>query len=149
MLWKNSKVFIGKDTTSNGILVICDNSEFICGNDCMFSSNILIQSSDQHAIVDISNKSITNNIRKSVVLGNHVWLGRQSTLTSNAKIGDGSVIGTCSVVTKLIPKKVIAVGIPAKVIKKNYTWSRTMEEFDDFSQDYINDYGHNKRKSYD
>lgn len=143
MLWKNSKVVIGKNTTSNGIKVICDNSEFICGNDCMFSSDILIQSSDQHGIVDISNKVIINNIYKSVILGDHVWLGRQSCLLPNAKIGDGSIIGANSMVTKEIPKKVIAVGIPARVTKENMTWSRTREELDSFSQHYITEYENN------
>lgn len=146
MLWQNSKVFIGKNTTSNGVLIICDKSEFICGNDCMFSSNILIQSSDQHGIVDISNKVITNNTFKSIILGNHVWLGRQSTLTPNAKIGDGSVIGACSVVTNEIPEKVIAAGVPARVIKENFTWSRERDKFDNFSQYYLNEYENTKEK---
>ena len=138
-LWRNSKITIGKKTTSNGVRIICDNSEFVCGEDCMFSDGIVIQTADQHGIVDIKSGVITNDKFKTVTLGNHVWLGRQSTLTANASIGSGSVIGTAATVTKIIPEKVIAVGVPAKIIKENYTWCRSPISLDSFSKKYINE----------
>lgn len=138
-LWRNSRISIGEKTTSNGIRIVCDNSEFVCGEDCMFSDSILIQTADQHGIVDIKNGVITNNNFKTVIVGDHVWLGRQSILTANASIGSGSVIGTASTVTKKIPEKVIAVGVPAKVIKENYTWCRSPMSLDSFSKKYINE----------
>lgn len=136
-LWRKSKVKIGDNTTSNGIRIVCDNSEFICGKDCMFSDSILIQSADQHGIVDINKGKIVNNIFKSVILGDHVWLGRQSIITGDINIGEGSLIGTGATVTTNIPAKVIAVGIPARVIKENYTWCRSPISLDDFSINYI------------
>ena len=136
-VWEKSKIIIGKKTTSNSVKIICNNSEFICGEDCMFSDGILIQTTDQHAIVDIQSGLIINDQYKSVSLGDHVWLGRDCTLTSNAQIGEGTVIGTCSIVTGTIPEKVIAVGTPAKVIKENHTWSRSPNSLDLFSKKYI------------
>lgn len=136
-LWRKSKIVIGENTTSNGIKVVCDNSEFLTGSDCMFSDGILIQTADQHGIVDISRGSIVNNNYKSVVLGDHVWVGRNSTLTSNARVGEGAVIGTGSIVTGRIPSNVVAVGVPAKVIKNNYTWSRFPESLDGYSKKII------------
>jgi len=136
-LWRNSKIEIGRNTTSNGVKVVCDNSEFICGEDCMFSDSILVQTADQHGIVDVGSGLIINDKYKSVRLGDHVWLGRQCTLTANARIGKGSVIGTGAIVTGKIPEKVIAVGAPARVIKENHTWCRSPISLDIFSKKYI------------
>ncbi|NOY62105.1 MAG: acyltransferase [Gammaproteobacteria bacterium] len=138
-LWRTSKIVIGKYTTSNGVRIVCNNSEFICGEDCMFSDNILIQSADQHGIVDLEAGAIINNNYKSVVLGNHVWLGRNSTITANASIGEGAVIGTAATVTSKIPAKVIAVGVPARVIKENHTWCRSPVSLDLFAKQYIDE----------
>ena len=139
MLWRNSSVSIGKNTTSNGVRIVCDNSEFVCGVDCMFSDNVLIQTADQHGIVDIELGKIINDYRKAVSVGDHVWLGRQCTLTANANVGSGSVIGTGAIVTGRIPDKVIAAGTPARAIKENHTWSRSPVVLDDFSQRYVDE----------
>lgn len=134
---KNSNVYIGKNTSAVDLKVFCNNSEFICGEDCMFSSGVTIQTSDQHGIVDISQGKIINNNFRSVVLGDHVWIARDCTLMSGANVGEGSIIGARSVVTNNIGDKVLAVGSPAKVIKENYTWSRSSSKLDDFSRSYI------------
>lgn len=39
-------------------------------------------------------------------------------------IGDGAIIGSNAVVTKDVPRKSLAVGIPAKVVKENVSWKR-------------------------
>lgn len=130
---KKSSVCVGDKTTSNGVSVYCSNSEFVCGYDCMFSSDVLVQTSDQHGIVDIEKKRIVNDRYMSTIIGDHVWLGRRSVLTSNLKVGDGSVIGTGAIVTKSLAAKVVAVGVPAAVVKENFTWSRDPESLDEFS----------------
>lgn len=55
---------------------------------------------------------------KSVILEDNVWLGESVTVLSGVRIGFGSIIGSNSVVTKDIPPYCIAVGAPAKVVKK-------------------------------
>ena len=57
-------------------------------------------------------------IENEVVIGDNVWIGDNVTVLPNVHIGKGCVIGANSVVTKDIPDNCIAVGIPAKVIKK-------------------------------
>ncbi|MDI6838028.1 MAG: acyltransferase, partial [Rhizobiaceae bacterium] len=41
-------------------------------------------------------------------------------------IGDGSIIGTCSVVTKDIPPESLAIGTPARVVRDGVTWSHEL-----------------------
>lgn len=55
---------------------------------------------------------------KPVVIEDGVWLGGNVTVWGGVTIGKNSIIGAGSVVTADIPENVIAVGNPAKVIKK-------------------------------
>ena len=55
---------------------------------------------------------------KPVYIGKRVWIGAGSTILPGVSIGENSVIGAGSVVTKDIPADVIAAGNPCKVIRK-------------------------------
>ncbi|MDQ2086742.1 acetyltransferase [Herbivorax sp. ANBcel31] len=57
---------------------------------------------------------------KKVEIGHDVWLGHGVVIMPGVKVGIGSVIGSGAVVTKDIPDYSIAVGVPAKVIKKRF-----------------------------
>jgi acetyltransferase-like isoleucine patch superfamily enzyme len=55
---------------------------------------------------------------QAVKIGKWVWLGACSTVLAGITIGDRSIIGAGSIVTKDIPSNCVAVGNPARVIKK-------------------------------
>jgi acetyltransferase-like isoleucine patch superfamily enzyme len=59
-----------------------------------------------------------NVIRKPIVIGKDAFLGSNVTILPGVTVGEGAVIGANSLVTKDIPPWTIAVGIPAKPIKK-------------------------------
>ena len=96
------------------------------GDDCLFAKDVLIYQSDTHPIFSKSSGERTNQ-EKNVSIGNHVWLGRHTSVLGGAEIGDGSVIGFGSIVAGKIPCDVVAVGNPAKVIRSDICWSK--EEF--------------------
>jgi acetyltransferase-like isoleucine patch superfamily enzyme len=56
----------------------------------------------------------------NVVIGNDVWIGINSLILSGVHIGDGAIIGACSVVTKDVEPYTIVAGNPAKVIRKRF-----------------------------
>lgn len=56
-------------------------------------------------------------ISKPIVIGENVWTGIRCIILPGVTIGEGAVIGACSVVTKDIPALAIAAGNPAKVIR--------------------------------
>ena len=53
-----------------------------------------------------------------VVVGSNVWLGRNVAVLPGVTIGDGSVVGANSVVTRDIPPACFAAGVPARVVRK-------------------------------
>lgn len=54
------------------------------------------------------------------VVGNDVWIGRESVILPGVKIGDGAIIAAYSVVTKDVPAYNVVGGNPAKFIKKRF-----------------------------
>jgi acetyltransferase-like isoleucine patch superfamily enzyme len=57
--------------------------------------------------------------REGIVIGDYCWLGSGVRILDGVTIGDNSVIGAGAVVTKSIPDRSLAVGVPAKVIKRS------------------------------
>ena len=62
-----------------------------------------------------------SRIKGPVPIGNNVWIGDNVTILSGICIGVGAVIGAGSIVTKSIEAYSIAVGSPAKVIRKRFS----------------------------
>ncbi|MFT6239882.1 MAG: maltose O-acetyltransferase [Akkermansiaceae bacterium] len=56
--------------------------------------------------------------QRGVVIGNDVWIGTRVTILPGVTIGNGAIIGACSVVTKDIPEMSVAAGNPARVIRR-------------------------------
>ncbi len=56
----------------------------------------------------------------NINIGNDVWVGAKSTIMSGVKIGDGSIIGAGTTVTKDVPPYSIVVGNPGKIVKYRF-----------------------------
>ncbi len=103
-------------------LGIAEGQQLVIGDDCMFSKNIYITTTDSHSILD-NQTGIRINSAKSVYIRNHVWLGRDVTIGKGVEIFENVIIGGKSYVTKSIQStNVIAAGIPARVVKENVAW---------------------------
>lgn len=121
----NNAIRIGKDTTFTGKTEIIANegTEITIGTDCMFAYGIVLRSGDHHSILNEYGKRV--NLARSIVIGNHVWIGQNAFIMKNVHISDGCVVGACSVVTKDIAEvNTIVAGNPAKKIKGNISWDR-------------------------
>lgn len=52
-----------------------------------------------------------------ITIGKAVWCGTRVTICSGVTIGDNAVVGACTLVRADIPKQVVAVGVPAKIVR--------------------------------
>lgn len=88
------------------------------GHNVMLAQNIVV-SGLNHGYEDVSlPPSKQKEIRKQITISDDVWIGANSVITAGVTIGKHVVIGAGSVVTKDVPDFCVAVGNPAKVVKK-------------------------------
>ena len=82
-------------------------------------ANRIYISDNVHTFADINQPVMDQPVafKKEVLIGEGAWLG-ENVCVIGASIGKNSVIGANSVVMKDIPDFCVAVGIPARVIKK-------------------------------
>ena len=83
----------------------------------MFIAPNCVLSTAGHAL-DSEQRSRGLEIALPIKVGNKVWIGANVTVLPGVTIGDDTVIGAGSVVTKDIPAGVIAVGNPCRVMRK-------------------------------
>ena len=95
------------------------------GKDCMFSWDILIRNSDGHMrFMILSQKSYLMK-RGDIVIGDHVWVGRSTTILKKATIPSNSIVGIGAIVNKSFEtNNIVIAGIPAKIVKRNVNWKR-------------------------
>ena len=89
----------------------------------MFSRNIKIMTSDGHDIIHDSKRI---NQAKSITIGEHVWLADSVTILKGCSVGNGSVVGINSLVTRNIGSNKVAAGVPAVEIKDNINWDEEL-----------------------
>jgi acetyltransferase-like isoleucine patch superfamily enzyme len=98
------------------------------GNNVMLAQNIVV-SGLNHGYEDISAPPKDQKVNtKPIQIKDNVWIGANCVITAGVTIGKHSVIGAGSVVTKDIPDYCVAVGNPARVIKKYNFQSQVWEK---------------------
>lgn len=99
-----------------------ENTSKTVGDDCLFSNNIQIHTTDYHSITNSYRERI--NRAEKIVIGNHVWVGMNVTILKGVSIADNSVVATGSIVTKKFEESiVILAGVPARIAKKEINWT--------------------------
>ena len=81
----------------------------------MLASNVVLSDSDWH---DVYDRTSAPGDGAPIVTGRNAWIGERAILCKGVTIGENSVVGAGSVVTKDVPDNVIAAGNPARVVKE-------------------------------
>lgn len=98
----------------NGKLM--DSGKITIGNNVFIAPNVCIIT-EEHAM-DVEQRIQGLEYTHPVTIGDNVWICAGALVLPGVTIGEGSVIGAGSVVTKDIPAHCLAVGNPCKVIRK-------------------------------
>ncbi len=107
---------IGDNFYSNHNLVILDPAPVVFGDNVFIGPNCGFYTAQHPLNVETRNKFLEYAF--PIYVGNNVWFGGNVVVLPGVKIGDNTVIGAGSVVTKDIPSNVIAVGNPCNVLRE-------------------------------
>ena len=106
----------GKHVYVNYNLTAVDDTHIYVGDNTMMAPNVILASAAHPLDPEERRKGYQYN--KPVHIGKNCWLGAGVIVVPGVSIGDDTVIGAGSVVTKDIPSGVVAVGNPCRVIKE-------------------------------
>jgi acetyltransferase-like isoleucine patch superfamily enzyme len=132
---ENKKVIsIGENVQINDYVHLGGIDRIIIGDNVLIASKVFITDHNHGSYsgdIQDSPHSIPQErplYSKRVIIEKNVWLGEYVSVLAGVTIGEGSIIGTMSVVNKDIPPFTIAVGSPAKVIKKYNHFSKKWDK---------------------
>lgn len=124
-IWNNNTLYIGKNCSFNGAvsLSLSEERSIFIGDTCMFSAGITFDTADPHLIYSTENQERINP-SKDIILGDHIWGGRNVSFLKGVRVHSGSIVALGSVVSgsKEIPSNCVVGGTPAKVISENVFW---------------------------
>ena len=106
----------GNNVCANFNLTLVDDTDIFVGDNVMFGPNVIIATAGHPVDPPLREKVAQFNI--PVRIGKNVWIGAGAIVLPGVTIGDHSVIGAGSVVTKDIPPNVVAVGNPCRVLRE-------------------------------
>lgn len=131
----SKKLLIGKNCRIGDYVHIAAGEKVTIGDNCLLASKIYISDISHGNYSNTDNASSPNippNERKLITnpvsIGNNVWIGENVSILPGVEIESGCIIGANAVVNCNIPANSIAVGIPARIVKKydekSGTWIR-------------------------
>ena len=92
-------------------------SKIEIGHDVAISENVCIRDSDNHRVLSSAHQETS-----PVKIGDRVWIGMNAVILKGVTIGDGAIIAAGAVVTRDVPAKSLAGGVPARVLKRDVEW---------------------------
>lgn len=113
--WGGHHVHFGKYVYANFNLTLVDDTHIYVGDYTMIGPNVIIATAGHPIDPDLREKQYQYNL--PIHIGKRVWIGAGAIILPGVTIGDDTVIGAGSVVTKDIPAGVVAVGNPCRILR--------------------------------
>lgn len=114
--WAGKNVHFGKGVYANFNLTLVDDTHIYVGDHTMLGPNVVLATAGHPILPELRPDAYQFNL--PIHIGKNCWLGAGVIVLPGITIGDNSVIGAGSIVTKDIPANVVAVGNPCKVLRE-------------------------------
>lgn len=114
--WAGRFVHFGKGVYANFNLTLVDDTHIYVGDYTMFGPNVVLATAGHPILPEL--RPLAYQYNMPIHIGKNCWLGAGVIVLPGVTIGDNTVIGAGSVVTKDIPANVVAVGNPCRVIRE-------------------------------
>ncbi|MCD7827474.1 MAG: sugar O-acetyltransferase [Clostridiales bacterium] len=108
-------VHFGKSVYANFNLTLVDDTHIYVGDYTMFGPNVTVATAG-HPILPVLREA-AYQYNMEVRIGRNCWIGAGAIILPGITIGDNTVVGAGSVVTKDLPSNVVAVGNPCKILR--------------------------------
>lgn len=110
-----ANIEVGDNFYANFNLTILDANKVVIGDNVFIAPNVGLHTSGHP--LDVARRNAGLEYAKPITIGNNVWIGAGVNVMPGVRIGDNSVIGAGSVVTRDVPANVVAAGVPCRVIR--------------------------------
>lgn len=114
--WGGKHVHLGSNVYANFNLTLVDDTHIYIGDCTMLAPNVVLATAGHPILPELREQAYQYNF--PVHIGKNCWLGAGVIVLPGVSIGDNTVIGAGSVVTKDVPANVVAVGNPCRVIRE-------------------------------
>ena len=114
--WGGHHVHLGSYVYANAGLKLVDDTHIYIGDCTMLGPNVVLATAGHPIDPELRGRGLQYNL--PVRIGRNCWLGAGVIVMPGVTIGDNTVIGAGSVVTKDIPSNVVAVGNPCRVLRE-------------------------------
>jgi len=110
-------VRIGAKTVMGEDCTISAYQHVSIGEQCIIADRVMLIDFD-HAVTEVERPIRVQGIyKRDVRVGNNVWIGYGAQILRGVSVGDNSIIGATSVVSKDVPANAVVAGVPARVIR--------------------------------
>ena len=113
--WGGKHCHFGHHVYANFNLTMVDDTHIYVGDYTMFGPNVVVASAGHPILPELRERAYQYNF--PVHIGRNCWIGAGVVIVPGVTIGDNTVVGAGSVVTKDIPANVVAVGNPCRVLR--------------------------------
>lgn len=113
--WGGYHVHFGNHVYANFNLTLVDDTHIYVGDHTMIGPNVTIATAGHPILPELREKNYQYNM--SVHIGRNCWIGAGAIILPGVTIGDHTVVGAGSIVTKDLPSSVVAVGNPCHVLR--------------------------------
>ena len=126
------EVAIGPKTVLGQECTISAYRRISIGEQCVIADRAMFIDFD-HGIVEVERPIRLQGIyMREVEVGSNVWVGYGACVLRGARVGDNSVLGTSSVITKHVPANAVVAGAPARLLRMRETprglaWANPVE----------------------
>lgn len=114
--WAGKFVHFGKNVYANFNLTLVDDTHIYVGDSTMIGPNVTIATAGHPILPVLREKVYQFNL--PVRIGKNCWIGAGAIILPGITIGDNTVVGAGSVVTKDLPANVVAVGNPCRILRE-------------------------------
>lgn len=114
--WGGKHVHFGRNVYANFGLTMVDDTHIYVGDYTMIGPHVTLATAGHPILPELREKIYQYNA--PIHIGRNCWLGAGVIVLPGITIGDNSVIGAGSIVTKDIPANVVAYGNPCKVVRE-------------------------------